>query len=358
MNLSPTSRTLFLAQIGTFFSGIIVIVCCCLYLSAYPKSPHPGSVSAITCATLAFAFISTFITFFLIIRQKSGRSINAIIEGCWIGLAIIVWVLAAVGGIAKPANDMAQNISCKVLPNGKDTDDTNYIRACQSAFASTAFCIVSALFFIATAVILIIFSFQRAARDRMAAKVQVGGHYPLGPSPSMYRRAEAAGENPTGEPKEEGTMSPSTDPAVAVAPGTSVLAPASTTGAWGNFSNTVYQDPVITQPAAAATPAMASASPYSNAYPSNNVPQASYASSPYDNSIYGQHSQQPSAMSNLSTGYDHQQHPNIYTQPGYPPQQQQPYSGMGTLNTNSPYGNQYNNGQTTPVMSMPRPEHF
>ncbi|KAF8923876.1 hypothetical protein BGZ58_002418 [Dissophora ornata] len=391
MNIAPTSRTLFLVQIGTFFSGVIVIVCCCLYLSAYPNSPDPGSVSAIACGTLAFAFISTIITLTLVIRQKSGRTVNANIEGCWVGLAIVVWVLAAVGGIAKPANGMT-NVSCKVLPTGKDTDDKNFIRACQSMFASTAFCIASALLFMATAVILIIFSIQRAVRDKKAAQVKIGGEYQLGPSPSQYRRAEANYENPVEEPKDEEATSPSTDPA-STAPGTSVLEPATATsaGTGGHFSNNVYQDPVIATPALVATPPAAvvlptsgTPSPY-NTYPSGgHVAQASYQSNPgpYDynttsganGGYFGQetgHIQQGSAVSNLSASTYDQYHPNPYGNSGnmYPPQQpaypqqtypQQTYPMMGAPIPNSPYGSQYINPQQpgTPVMEMPRPEHF
>ncbi|KAF9166560.1 hypothetical protein BGX21_000104 [Mortierella sp. AD011] len=369
MNLSPTSRTLFLVQLGIFFSGVIVIVCCCLYLSAYPKSPDAGSVSAIACATLAFAFISSIITLILVVRQKAGRTINAKIEGCWVGLAIALWVLAAIGGIAKPANDM-RNITCKVLPSGKHTDDKNFIRACQSMFASTAFCIVSALLFIATAGILITFAIQKAIRDKKAAKVKVGGSYQLGPSPS--------GESATEEPKDVEAASPSTDPAT--------TAHATTTE--GHFSDNVYQTPVIATPApvaAVASQTSGTPSPY-NTYPSGgHVPQASQqstsggydynatlGSNAYSNNnggFFGQgtgHIPQGSTNSNLSaSGYDH---PNPYATAGttmYPPQQpvqqQGAYTMMGAPHQNSPYGTQYLNqqqGQPIPIMEMPRPEHF
>ncbi|KAI1305551.1 hypothetical protein EDD11_004936 [Mortierella claussenii] len=412
MNLSPTSRTLFLVQIGTFISGFIVILCCCLYLSAYPKSPDSGSVSAITCVTLAFALISTITTLVLVIRQKSGRTVNAKIEGVWVGIAIILWILASVGGIAKPANDM-RNVSCKVLPSGKDTDDKNYMRACQSMFASTAFCILSALFFMATAVILVTFSIQRAVRDKKAARVKVGGNYQLGPSPSQYRRAEERHENPLEETKDIEAASPSTDPASA-APAMSVMTPAMTaataTGATdasaaaaGHISNHVYQNPetstlgaTVAAPAAAVMSphtSAASSSPYNTYAGSGHVPQASYQSTVggYNNSGYlGQstptattitspgHVQQGSTASNMS-GYDHQQyHPNPYANAGsglylppqqmpYPPQQQQPAHGaypmMGAPHRQSPYGTQFMpqsmpQGQPTPVMAMPRPEYF
>jgi len=406
MNLSPTSRTLFLVQLGSFFSGLIVVVCCCLYLSAYPKSPDNGSISAIACATLAFALISTLTTLVLIFRQKSGRTINATIEGCWVGFALLVWILAAVGGIAKPANNMT-HVSCKVLPStGKDTDDKNFIRACQSMFASTAFCIVSALFFMATAGILITFSIQRAVRDKKAAQVKVGGTYQLGPSPSEYRRAEENGELPgSEEPKDVENSSPASNPA-ATAPGTSVLTPATTMGATtgGRFTENVYQDPVITTtaPAVATPPAVAvphnnGVSPY-NTYQSSSghVPQASYQSTTggvgpggYDyNSHHGNtsgysnqgylpqpgagHVQQGSAMSNMSaSAYDGYQtygsSNNLYGQQTYPLQQQQPAGGpypmmMGPPHQQSPYGNQYQSQSgpepSTPIMAMPRPEHY
>ncbi|KAF9112328.1 hypothetical protein BGX27_003537 [Mortierella sp. AM989] len=400
MNLSPTSRTLFMVQLGTFFSGVIVIVCCCLYLSAYPKSPDDGSVSAIACATLALALVSTIITLVLVLRQKSGRTVSTNIEGCWVGLAAILWILAAVGGIAKPANDM-KNVTCKVLPSGKDTDDKNYIRACQSMFASTAFCILSALFFIATAVILIIFSIQKSIRDKKAAKVKVGGSYQLGPSPSQYRRAEQSGEIPTEESKDVEATSPSTDPATTV-PGTSMLTPATvTTTSGGNFSNNVYQDPVISTPAPVATPPAAvipqtsgTPSPYNTYSSGGHVHQASYQSTPggYNTALnsntyngnngggFGQGTGHiPQGSTNSGSNYDHY-HPNPYANSGnayppqqqgtyppqqqgiYPPQQQGAYPIMGPPNQQSPYGTQYvspqQQEQRTPVMEMPRPEHF
>ncbi|KAF9133843.1 hypothetical protein BGW39_008754 [Mortierella sp. 14UC] len=367
MNFSPTSRTLFLVQLGTFFSGLIVVICCCLYVSAYPKSPDAESLSGVAIGTLIFALISTIVTTVLALRQKSGRTVNAITEGIWVGVAILLWVLASVGGIAKPANNMTR-ASCKVLPgpDGKDTDDKNFIRACQSMFASTAFCILTALLFMATAVILITFSIQRAVREKKAAQVKVGGSYALGPSPSDYRRAEQNGEIPTAsdEPKDVEATSPSTDPA----------APAlATSTSDGNFSNYVYQEPVLptTTPAVShattlgagvATPApvhvSAAADPHSNGYntytstgPHGHVPQASYqsASNLYDynntvashpqqgidsNGYLGQgtgHFQQSSAVSNMSASAYGQCSP--YTSAGnlfanqLPPQQyqQQPY---------------------------------
>ncbi|KAF9434674.1 hypothetical protein BGZ76_007622 [Entomortierella beljakovae] len=383
MNFSPTSRVLFLVQLGSFFSGLIVVVCCCLYVSAYPKSPEAGSVSAIACATLAFALISTLVTLVLAIRQKSGRTIKASIEGCWVGLAAAIWILASIGGIAKPANDM-KNVSCKVLPSGKDTDDKNYIRACQSMFASTAFCILSALFFIATAGLLIVFSIQRAVRDKKAAKVQVGGSYQLGPSPSQYHEAEQAHESPIEESKDVEAPSPSANlSTTTTAPGTSVLAPTSAT-AGGTFSENVYQDPIITTPASVATPPAVAAishspgtSPY-NTFPNGgHMPQASYQSTTMgynynttlgsNNGGYsGQHVPFGSTDSNVSTSGYNQYHPNPYANSGnmYPPQPQNQgvYPMMGTPHQQSPYGTHYMNqqqqGQHTPVMEMPRPEHY
>ncbi|KAG9327224.1 hypothetical protein KVV02_002677 [Mortierella alpina] len=408
MNLSPTSRTLFLVQIGTFVSGLIVIVCCCLYFSAYPKSPEAEGVSAIACATLAFALISTITTLVLVLRQKSGRTLNAAIEGCWVGFAILMWILAAVGGIAKPANGMT-NVSCKVLPSGKSTDDKNFLRACQSMFASTAFCIVSALFFIATAGILITFAIQRAVRDKKAAQVKVGGTYQLGPSPSQYRRAEQHGDNPTEEPKHgdmetgspsaaHSTTAPATPatPAALATPGSLVMAPATTSITHGgSFSQNVYQTPVMTTPApvlATPAPAMAlphatgASSPYNTYSSGGHVPQASYQSAVsggYDyNTVASNanpsggyfaqgtgHVQQPSNMS--ASAYDQY---NAYSSSGnvYPQQMPYPqqttqeggYPMMGPPHQQSPYGTQYMNqqpqgqGPQTPVMAMPRPEHF
>ncbi|KAG0376180.1 hypothetical protein BGX24_008173 [Mortierella sp. AD032] len=377
MNFSPTSRTLFLVQLGTFFSGLIVVICCCLYISAYPKSPDAQSLSGIAIGTLIFSLISTIVTTVLALRQKSGRTVNNKIEGVWVGVAILLWVLASVGGIAKPANNMTM-VSCKVLPNGDETSDKNFMRACQSMFASTAFCIITALFFMATAVLLITFSIQRSVREKKAAKVKVGGSYALGPSPSEYRRAEQNGEVPTAtdEPKDVEATSPSTDPATP-AP---VPAPATSTSEH-NFSNNVYQEPmypmttpavshatpgagVATLGAGVATPApvhvSAAADPHNNSYNTytttghngQHVPQASYqsASNLYDynntvtshpqqgshNGYLGQgtgHFQQSSAMSNMSASAYDQYNPyasagNLYAnqpQQAYQQQQQQPY---------------------------------
>ncbi|KAF9205672.1 hypothetical protein BGZ59_000332 [Podila verticillata] len=364
MNLSPTSRTLFLIQIGTFFIGIIVIACNCLYVSAYPKSPDAGSLSGIAIGTLAFALFSTLTTLVLILRQKSGRTISAALEGGWVGLAIVLWILAAVGGIAKPANGMT-HVSCKVLPNGKDTDDKNFIRACQSIFASTAFCIVSALFFMATAGLLLTFSIQRTARDRKAAKVKVGGTYALGPSPSQYRRAEQNGEVPTETPKDEestGANAPERD---------NLLSEGATTG---GFSENVYRTPVLTQattpapvPAPAATPvAMAPVvqMPYNTYSSGHGHAQPSYHSQAGSYDYSTGHVQQGSSVSS----------PGVYDQlnAGYPPMQSYPpqqmmqpmqQMPMQQMPMQIPYGTQqYSNAplphQTTPVMTMPRPEHF
>lgn len=329
---------------------------------------------------------------------------NATIEGCWVGFALLVWILASVGGIAKPANNMT-NVSCKVLPStGKDTDDKNFMRACQSMFASTAFCIISVLFFMATAALLVTFAIQRAVRDKKASQVKVGGSYQLGPSPSQYRRAEQNGELPMSEePKDVEATSPSADPAMtaATAPGTSILAPATTFGTTegGHFSENVYQDPVLmTTPPVISTPPTV-AMPHSNGntvspygtYQGNgvggHVPQGSHQSATgvgaggydYNSSGYGAlgylpqpgsgHVQQTSAMSNMSaTAYDgyptYGSSSNLYPQQqSYPQQTGGSYPMMmGPPHQHSPYGNQYTNqpGQnpSTPVMAMPRPEHY
>ncbi|KAG0342872.1 hypothetical protein BG000_000037 [Podila horticola] len=371
MNLSPTSRTLFLIQIGTFFAGVIVVTCNCLYVSAYPKSPDAGSLSAIACGTLAFSLLSTLITLVLILRQKSGRTIGAAIEGGWVGLAILLWILAAVGGIAKPANGMT-HVSCKVLPDGKDTDDKNFIRACQSIFASTAFCIVSALFFMATAGLLVTFSIQRAARDKKAAKVKVGGTYALGPSPSQYRRAEQNGEVPTETPKdEESTGANAAERDNLLSEGGATPAVTST----GGFSENIYRTPVLTHattpaPVAAPTPAPIHQAPVVqmpyNTYSSGHghAPQPSYHSQggSYDYSTGHGHIQQGSVST--PGGYDQFTAGYPPMQQSYPPQhmQQMPMQQMQQMPTQQiPYGTQQyapNPHQTTPIMSMPRPEHF
>ncbi|KAG0306627.1 hypothetical protein BGZ97_000671 [Linnemannia gamsii] len=374
MNFSPTSRTLFLVQLGTFFSGLIVVICCCLYVSAYPKSPDAESLSGIAIGTLIFGLISTLVTLVLTLRQKSGRTVNAAIEGSWVGVAILLWILASVGGIAKPANNMTR-ASCKVLPSGKDTDDKNFIRACQSMFASTAFCILTAILFIVTAVLLITFSIQRAVRDKKAAQVKVGGSYALGPSPSEYRRAEQNGEVPatTGseEPKDiESATSPTTNPAPAL------------TSTGGGFSENVYQDPVLptttpavthsTLGAGVATPAPVHVSTaadshsgydtYTSTGNSGHVLQPSYqsASNLYDynntvtshpqqgsnNGYLGQesgHFQQSSAMSNMSANAYDQYNPyasagNLYA--NQPLQQQQPYQQQRPYQQQQPYQQQ------------------
>ncbi|KAF9423761.1 hypothetical protein BGZ94_008186 [Podila epigama] len=369
MNLSPTSRTLFLVQIGTFFSGLIVVVCNCLYISAYPKSPDAGSISAIAGGTLAFALFSTLTTLILVFRQKSGRTISAALEGGWVGLAIVLWILAAVGGIAKPANGMTR-ISCKVLPDGTGTDDKNFIRACQSIFASTAFCIVSALFFMATAGILIVFSFQRAARDRKAAKVKVGGSYELGPSPSQYRRAQQEQEGTTETPKDEestganaverdtllnstagattpipatATATPTAASATTATPTAAAAAAATSTTAGGVFSENVYRTPVlthattlaVTSPSGFPAPAANVQSggggvqvPYNGYVSGQHVPQASYHSQQmltgYEYPIGGGHVQQGSALTELSVvGYEQPQQ-QLQPQPQQQQQQQVP----------------------------------
>ncbi|KAF9328738.1 hypothetical protein BG006_008131 [Podila minutissima] len=371
MNLSPTSRTLFLVQIGTFFAGVIVVACNCLYISDYPKSPGAGSLSAIACGTLAFSLLSTLITLVLILRQKSGRTIGAAIEGVWVGLAILLWILAAVGGIAKPANGMT-HVSCKVLPDGKDTNDKNFIRACQSIFASTAFCIVSALFFMAIAGLLMTFSIQRASRDKKAAKVKVGGTYALGPSPSQYRRAEQNGEVPTETPKDEestGANAAERDNLLSEGGAT----PAMTATSTGFFSENVYRTPVLTHattpaPVAAPTPAPIHQSPVVqmpyNTY-SGHAPQPSYHSQggSYDYSTGQGHFQQGSAFSNPG-GYDQFTAGYPPMQQSYPPQHQQMQQMPMQMQQQQqiPYGTQQYSTplphQTTPIVAMPRPEHF
>ncbi|KAG0039315.1 hypothetical protein BGZ82_008763 [Podila clonocystis] len=377
MNLSPTSRTLFLVQIGTFFAGVIVVTCNCLYISAYPKSPDAGSLSAIACGTLAFSLLSTLLTLVLVLRQKSGRTIGAAIEGGWVGLAILLWILAAVGGIAKPANGMT-HVSCKVLPDGKDTDDKNFIRACQSMFASTAFCIISALFFMATAGILVTFSIQRAARDKKAAKVKVGGTYALGPSPSQYRRAEQNGEVPTETPKDEestGANAAERDNLLSEGGAT----PAVTATTTGGFSENVYRTPVLTH---ATTPAPVAPTPAPihqapvvqmpyNTYSSGHAPQPSYHTQggSYDYSTSHGHIHQgsvsnPGGYDQFTAGYPPMQqsyppqHQNMQQMPMHMQQQQPPQMPMQQI----PYGTQQYSSppphQTTPIMPMPRPEHF
>ncbi|KAK3808792.1 MAG: hypothetical protein J3Q66DRAFT_374302 [Benniella sp.] len=209
MKLTPTSITLFLVQIGTLFSGLVVAVCCSLYVSSYPKAPEATSLSPIACGTLAFAVLSTLFTLILILRQKSGRTMRAIVESAWVIFATTMWILAAIGGIAYPPNGMS-NVSCKVLPSGNKTSDPHYTRACQAMFASTAFCIITALFFVATALMLFVFSVKRSIHDRKNRNKQVGGHYELSMTPSQYRRSEKESEEGktlkgAGEHEEEDT---------------------------------------------------------------------------------------------------------------------------------------------------------
>ncbi|KAF9993611.1 hypothetical protein BGZ80_002693 [Entomortierella chlamydospora] len=253
MKLSPTSITLFLVQIATFLSGLIVAICCGLYLSSYPKSPDAGTISPVACGTFAFAIISTLVTGVLILRQKYGKTLRVIIESAWVIFAIVMWVLASIGGIAFPPNGMT-NISCKVLPSGNYTTDPNFIRACQSAFASTAFCIVTALLFIAIALMLFVFSVKRSIYDRKNRKNQVGGHYTLSMTPSQYKRAEKEteeGKNLKGagehEEEEEGTEAHQEDGSIAE----------------GHFSENVYRDPVITTLPATLSAPPSNHSPYS-----------------------------------------------------------------------------------------------
>ncbi|KAF8942135.1 hypothetical protein BGZ47_006788 [Haplosporangium gracile] len=272
MALMPTSITLFLVQIGTFFANIIVAVCVGLYVSSYPKSPDAQPLSPIALGTLAFACLSSLITLLLILRQKSGKTMRAIFESTWIFSAIALWILAAVGGIIRPPNGMS-NVSCKVLPDGKETSDSNYIHACQAMFASTAFCIVSALFFIATAIMLSVFSVKSSWRNRKAGKNQVGGHYKLTTTLSQYRRAEKEDEEAkrlkgAGEHEEAATESTST-----------VNNSAATTTidlSDGHFSDRVYRDPYTSAMPAALPTTVSSPAPYYSPYgasgSSNNSP--------------------------------------------------------------------------------------
>ncbi|KAF9926805.1 hypothetical protein FBU30_003683 [Linnemannia zychae] len=266
MALMPTSITLFLVQIGTFFANIIVAICCGLYVSSYPKSPNAEKLSPIALGTLAFACLSSLVTLILIFRQKSGRTMRAIFESTWIFFAIAMWILAAVGGIIRPPNGMS-NVSCKVLPDGKETSDANYIRACQAMFASTAFCIVSALFFIATAIMLFVFSVKTTWRNRKNRKNQVGGHYKLTTTLSQYRRAEkeeeeakrlkGAGEHEEAAAEAAGTSTSSANDSAAAT--TIDLSD-------GHFSDRVYQDPYVSAMPTALPTAMSSPAPYYSPY--------------------------------------------------------------------------------------------
>ncbi|KAF9178533.1 hypothetical protein BGZ51_007697 [Haplosporangium sp. Z 767] len=230
MRLSSTSITLFLVHLGCFVSGLIVLICCCFYATAYPKSPEAGSLSSIALGTLAFSSLSTIITLLLMLRQKSGKTIRAMFEGIWVIFATIMWVLAAVGGIIHPPNGMT-NVTCKVLPDGTETGDAYFKRACQAMFASTAFCIVTALCFLTAALILFVFSVKRSVHNHKTKKDKVGGHYQLSMTLSQYRRTEKEAEEGkklkgAGEHEEED------------------IAPSGQLSD-GNFSDRVYQDPVV-----------------------------------------------------------------------------------------------------------------
>ncbi|KAG0068449.1 hypothetical protein BGZ90_000577 [Linnemannia elongata] len=265
MALMPTSISLFLVQIGTFFANIIVAVCVGLYVSSYPKSPDAQPLSPIAIGTLAFACLSSLITLILIFRQKSGKTMRAFLESTWIFLAIALWILAAVGGIIRPPNGMS-NVSCKVLPDGKDTSDANYIRACQAMFASTAFCIVSALFFIATAIMLSVFSAKSSWRNRKNRKNQVGGHYKLTTTLSQYRRAEK-------EDEEAKRLKGAGEHEEAAATGTEATSTANNSAATttidlsdGRFSGRVYRDPYTSAMPTALPTAVSSPAPYYSPY--------------------------------------------------------------------------------------------
>ncbi|KAG0260604.1 hypothetical protein DFQ27_003452 [Actinomortierella ambigua] len=262
MNLSPTSTTLFLVQIGTFFAGVIVITCLSLYISAYPNSPNAGGLSGISIATLIFALISTVATAVLALRQKAGRTIKAWMEGVWCGVATVFWILASAGGIASPANDM-RNVTCKVLPDGKEIDDANYKRACQASFAATAFCIVSALLFMATCALLVIFSIQRKVREKKASAVKVGGNYTLAPSPSQYRRAEQAAkdEEEQQEGKEGHSRTSSSNRPEASGATAAELQPLEENRSSIELPENVYRDPVIATSATATATATATTTP-------------------------------------------------------------------------------------------------
>ncbi|KAF9900278.1 hypothetical protein EC991_007670 [Linnemannia zychae] len=264
MALMPTSITLFLIQIGTFFANIIVAICCGLYVSAYPRSPDAQKLSPIALGTLAFACLSALVTLILIFRQKSGKTMRAIFETTWIFLAIAMWILAFVGGILRPANGMT-TVSCKVLPDGTtETSDGNYIRACQAMFASTAFCLVSALLFIVTAVMLFVFSVKSTWRNRKSRNNQVGGHYKLTTTLSQYRRAEKEDE----EAKRLKGAGEHEEAAAAETTSTANNSAAATTIdlSDGHFSDKVYQDPYISAMPTALPTAMSSPAPYYSPY--------------------------------------------------------------------------------------------
>ncbi|GJJ78485.1 hypothetical protein EMPS_10844 [Entomortierella parvispora] len=240
MQLSPTSISLFVVQILTFFAVLIVAICCGLYVSAYPHSPEAGSLSPIALGTFAFSIISLLMTIFLALRHKSGKTVRTIIESAWVLFATALWALAGVGAIIRPPNNMS-HISCKVLPSGKDTDDKNYTRACQAMFASTAFCLVSALLFGAMAVLLMVFSVRRSVQDRKKRGKQVGGTYALSMTPSQYRRAEEDSEEGknlkgAGEHEEEEEPKPYKD---------AKEDEEKQQQHEERFSDRVYQDPVI-----------------------------------------------------------------------------------------------------------------
>ncbi|KAF9426236.1 hypothetical protein BGZ76_002849 [Entomortierella beljakovae] len=254
MKLAPTSITLWIVQIASFLSGLIVAICLGLYVSSYPKSEDAGKLSPVALGTFAFSILSTLVSAVLILRQKYGKTMRVIFESIWVILATAVWVLASIGGIAFPPNGMT-NVSCKVLPSGNSTADPNYIRACQSAFASTAFCILTALLFIAVALMLFVFSVKRSIYDRKNRKTQVGGNYKLSMTPSQYRRAEKDAEegktlNGAGEHEEEEEESRSSE--ARKHQGSESIAD-------GHFSENVYKPPVTTT-----APATHSESSYSS----------------------------------------------------------------------------------------------
>ncbi|KAG0275500.1 hypothetical protein BGZ95_008719 [Linnemannia exigua] len=238
MALMPTSITLFLVQIGTFFANIIVAICCSLYVSSYPKSPDAQKLSPIAIGTLAFACLSSLVTLILIFRQKSGKTMRAIFESTWIFLAIALWILAFVGGIIRPANGMV-TASCKVLPDGTtETSDSNYIRACQ-------------------------------AMNRKSRNNQVGGHYKLTQTLSQYRRAEKEDEEAkrlkgAGEHEEAAANTGAEAEATSTANNSAATTTIDLSD--GHFSDRVYRDPYTSAMPTTLPTAMSSPAPYYSPY--------------------------------------------------------------------------------------------
>ncbi|KAG0357700.1 hypothetical protein BGX24_006157, partial [Mortierella sp. AD032] len=195
-------------------------------------------------------------------------TMRAILDSTWIFLAIALWILAFVGGIIRPANGMV-TVSCKVLPDGTtETSDSNYIRACQAMFASTAFCLVSALLSIVTAVMLFVFSVKSSWRNRKSRNNQVGGHYKLTQTLSQYRRAEKEDEEAkrlkgAGEHEEAANTG-----VEAEATSTANNSAATTTIdlSDGHFSDRMYRDPYTSAMPTTLPTAMSSPAPYYSPY--------------------------------------------------------------------------------------------